>query len=101
HCGGIRPRADLSVGQRAPTRLSPATGDRTQSGVSRDSRREYLRRSVALDAPEDGAVHRALVPEHDETAAVAALPADDARSGDDPSLVSGPWDAATPSPCAR
>ena len=97
--GGLRPRAGLRLGCRAPAGLPPAPGAGPEPGVPGDSRAQRLRRPVALDAAEDRAVHRALVPEHDQVPAVAAVPADDARTGADLSL--GASIAARHASCGR
>ena len=51
------------------------------AGFLVDPRHQHLRRPVALDARRRPRLHRALVPEHDQVPAVAAVPADDARTG--------------------
>ena len=54
---------------------------RRDARLPRAPRGQRLRRSGAVDRPALAGLHRALVPQHHEVSALAALPADDARSG--------------------
>src|SRR6476646_2289028 len=81
--------------------MAPALWTGGAPGVCRDSWPRRVWRRCALDTAKDRGVHRALVSAHDQVPAVAALPVDDAWSGDDLLVGRGPANATGASTRAR
>ena len=76
--GGIRARPGIQLAARAAAGFSAAPGRHPDPGVRHPAAHEFLRRSDPLDLAAIRPADRAVVPEHDQVPAVAAVPVDDA-----------------------
>src|SRR5207237_211001 len=82
----------LAARPEAASALAYRPGVNAHGAVRCPARRQHLRRSAALVRATDVAIYRAVVSGLLEVPAVAAVCADDARSGDPGAGLAGRWD---------